>query len=418
MSEFIEVIGKGIPKGWRIQKIDDLKSKEKYSISMGPFGSNIKAENFVKSGVPIIKGTNLNFFRFVGGDFTYLTDQKANELKSSNCKSLDLIFTHRGTIGQVGIVPEGKFERYVVSQSGMKLTLDNSLADPFFLLYFFKSTLGQNQLLLNEAQVGVPSISSPLQSLKSVEVLLPPLPEQKSIAEVLSSLDDKIDLLHRNNKTLEELAETLFRQWFVEEADDSWEVDILDNLFEIGIGRTPPRKEQQWFSTDSKDVKWVSIKDMGSEGVYLDTTSEYLTEDAIMKFHIPVIPPNTVILSFKMTIGRLAITTERMLSNEAIAHFKLKPNTNLFPEFLYLYLKTYRWEQLGSTSSIVESINSQMIKEMVLIIPSSDKLKMFKLVIKPYFEKIRNNQSQLKILETLRDTLLPKLMSGTVKVKK
>lgn len=242
--------------------------------------------------------------------------------------------------------------------------------------------------------------------------------EQKRIAETLTCLDDKIDLLYRQNKTLEQLAETLFRQWFIEEAEESWGKDILGNLFEIGIGRTPPRKEHQWFSTNPIDVKWVSIKDMGTSGIYIDTVSEYLTEEAVERFSIPVIPDNTVMLSFKMTIGRLAISTEKMLSNEAIAHFKQKAKSNLFPEFLYLFLKSFRWENLGSTSSIVEAINSQMIKEMELIIPDENKLINFKELMKPYFEKIKVNQTQIRTLTQLRDTLLPKLMSGEVRVNK
>lgn len=246
---------------------------------------------------------------------------------------------------------------------------------------------------------------------------LPDLSEQQAIASILSSLDDKIDLLHRQNKTLESLAETLFRQWFVEEVDESWEVDQLGNIFDVGIGRTPPRKEQHWFSTNPNDVKWISIKDMSFDGVYIYSVSEYLTREAVEHFNVPIIPNNCVILSFKMTIGRLAITTEKMLSNEAIAHFVPKTESNLFSEFLYLFLKTYKFELLGSTSSIVESINSQMIKEMEIIIPDENRLKSFREIIQPYFIKIKTNQIQIRTLTQLRDTLLPKLMSGEVRVE-
>ena len=105
-----------------------------------------------------------------------------------------------------------------------------------------------------------------------------------------------------------------------------------------------------------------------------------------------------------------------MLSNEAIAHFKQKENSILFPEFLYLFLKNYSWEQLGSTSSIVESINSQMIKEIEIDIPNEKIITEFKEIIIPYFEKIKSNQTQIRTLTQLRDTLLPKLMSGEVRV--
>ena len=255
-----------------------------------------------------------------------------------------------------------------------------------------------------------------LGTFTQIKFPFPPLPEQTAISSILSSLDDKIDLLQRQNKTLEQLAETLFRQWFVKEAEESWEVEKLGKVFDIGIGRTPPRKEQHWFTTNPNDIKWVSIKDMGISGIYIDTVSEYLTPQAVDVYSVPIIPENTVMLSFKMTIGRLAISTEKMVSNEAIAHFKQKESSSLFPEFLYLFLKTYSWVELGSTSSIVESINSQMIKEIEMIIPNKEKLISFKETIKPNFDKIKSNQTQIRTLTQTRDTLLPKLMSGEVRV--
>ncbi|MDW7727062.1 MAG: restriction endonuclease subunit S [Candidatus Methanoperedens sp.] len=135
----------------------------------------------------------------------------------------------------------------------------------------------------------------PKDAFNNLFLNLPDLPEQRAIASVLSSLDDKIDLLHRQNRTLEGMAEALFRQWFVEEAEEGWRIDTLRNVFDIGIGRTPPRKEQHWFSTNPDDIKWVSIKDMGISGIYIDTTAEYLTKEAVEKFNVPIIPENTVI---------------------------------------------------------------------------------------------------------------------------
>jgi type I restriction enzyme, S subunit len=169
---------------WKPYKLRDVAE----NFAMGPFGSNIKAENFRESGVPVIRGTNLNFYRYVGGDFVFLSEDKADQLLSSNWFPGDLVFTHRGTIGQVGIVPEGKYPRYVVSQSGMKLSVKKNCLNNQFLFYFFKSSVGQYELLKNESQVGVPSISSPLTSLKSVNILCPSLPEQRAIASVLSSV--------------------------------------------------------------------------------------------------------------------------------------------------------------------------------------------------------------------------------------
>ena len=118
-----------------------------------------------------------------------------------------------------------------------------------------------------------------------------------------------------------------------------------------------------------------------------------------------------------MTVGRVAITAEDMLSNEAIAHFKFNNKTPFTKEFLYLFLKRYKYDSLGSTSSIVTAINSTMIKDMEVVIPSEKKMNTFQEKTEPLFNKIGRNQSQIRILEKLRDTLLPKLMNGEVKIE-
>ena len=155
---------------------------------------------------------------------------------------------------------------------------------------------------------------------------------------------------------------------------------------------------------------------MGNNGAFIFNTSEYLTTEAVEKFNIPKIPNNTVVLSFKMTVGRVGITTEEMLSNEAIAHFKFSKETPFTKEYLYLFLKTYPYETLGSTSSIVTSINSTMIKEMIIPIPYEKTIEDFKIITEDSFNKIKSNQLQIGILEKTRDTLLPKLMNGEIKV--
>ena len=233
-----------IPLEWEVKQVIEIKDEAKRAIAMGPFGSNIKAENFVESGVPVIRGTNMNFAKFVDGEFVFLTEKKADELLGSNCHPDDLVFTHRGTIGQVALIPKNKYPRYVISQSGMKLTVNQEVMDSEFLFYFFKSEYGQYQILKYEAQVGVPSISNPLTSLKQMCVPVPPLPEQKAIASVLSSLDDKIDLLHRQNKTLEAMAETLFRQWFIEEAKEDWIKGKVEDLFTLQRGYDLPSSKR------------------------------------------------------------------------------------------------------------------------------------------------------------------------------
>ena len=304
----------------------------------------------------------------------------------------------------------------VVSTGFVTITCEKDILYPKFLYYFLSNDVTVEYLdVIAEASTSAYPSLRPL-DIENLEITIPELTEQKSIASVLSSLDDKIDLLHRQNATLEKMAETLFRKWFVEEEKEEWESKQLKEVTDIAIGRTPPRKESKWFSTNPKDVKWISIKDLGDDGVFISITSEYLTKEAVETFNIPMIPKDTVVLSFKMTVGRVAITFDEMLSNEAIAHFKFNNKTPFSKEYLYMFLKTYRFETLGSTSSIVVAINSTMIKEMEILIPDEFTIQAFKDEAELLFNKIKSNQTQIQTLTALRDTLLPKLMSGEVRV--
>lgn len=273
---------------------------------------------------------------------------------------------------------------------------------------------------------------------------LPPLPEQQAIAEILSSLDDKIELNLQTNKTLEEMANALYKHWFVDfgpflpsgrcpqdgrgpipgfiESElglipEGWEVVKVDDLFNLTIGRTPPRKEQHWFSEDSNDVKWISIKDMGNSGSYIFNTSEYLTREAVEKHNVPVIPINTVVLSFKLTVGRIAITTESMLSNEAIAHFIPNENCHLTTEYVFLFLKNFDFDSLGSTSSIATAVNSQTIKKINVLVPTKEIADLFQIKVADLFNQIKCSTLEIETLKQTRDYLLPKLISGEIRVK-
>ena len=210
---------KGRPaiNSWDIFLIDDIKSPQRNSIAMGPFGSNIKKENFQAEGIPVIRGNNLKNSKFVDCNFVYISDKLANQLSASLARRLDIILTHRGTIGQVAIIPpNSKFNTYIVSQSQMKLSLDQTKCDPYFVYYFLRSEFGISQFLSNSSQTGVPAIASPTTALKSIKIPLPPLNKQKAIAKILFDLDSKTELNQKMNKTLEAIAQAIFKHWFID----------------------------------------------------------------------------------------------------------------------------------------------------------------------------------------------------------
>jgi type I restriction enzyme S subunit len=197
---------------WRML---ELASRERWALNGGPFGSKLVSSMYVEDGVPVIRGTNLpNDRRFRAEDFVFVSEEKADELAQHVVRPGDLVFTQRGTLGQVGLVPDdGPYPRYVVSQSQMKLTVDRSKADPLYLYYVFRSPTVVQTLCDLAIRTGVPHIN--LAILRAFEVDLPDLPTQRRIAAILGAYDDLIEVNRRRIAVLEEMARRLFEEWFV-----------------------------------------------------------------------------------------------------------------------------------------------------------------------------------------------------------
>ena len=312
-------------------------------------------------------------------------------------------------IGNIGYV--GKTTTQCISNQQINTIIPFSKVNSDYVYYlikwlwpFFKSYEGQSTTLsiLNKTQFS--KIEIPKHSLR----------QQNAIAAVLDCFDDKIEENERINDNLQQQVLAMYRNKFIDTTNAERTICRSDEFFDISIGKTPSRKESQWFSNNPEDVTWVSISDMGSCGLYIRKSSERLTQEAVKRFNIKVVPDNTVLLSFKLTVGRIAITNGEMTTNEAIAHFKTDcKNIN---EYLYCYLRCFNFETMGSTSSIATAVNSKIIKGMPFVVPTNYELKEFHDIAAPMFAQIKANQNEIYNLTALRDTLLPKLMSGELDV--
>ncbi|WP_083251083.1 restriction endonuclease subunit S [Acidihalobacter yilgarnensis] len=193
--------------------IGEIAAKTRNALVGGPFGSNLVSADYTANGVPVIRGQNMGS-RWVSGEFAYVSPEKAQSLQSNLARPGDIVFTQRGTLGQVALVPEGVFDSYVVSQSQMKLTVDQTKANSHFLYYLFSSPAQQEYIRQNAIQVGVPHTN--LGILRDTPVSLPSIDEQRAIAHILGTLDDKIELNRCMNETLEAIARAIFKSWFVD----------------------------------------------------------------------------------------------------------------------------------------------------------------------------------------------------------
>lgn len=320
----------------------------------------------------------------------------------------DVVLTTEAPLGEVALIKDKKvaLAQRIITLRGKKDKINN-----VFLKYYFQSKDGQHELQSRASGTTVFGIKSSV--LQEIPILLPPLAEQKAIAGVLSALDDKIDLLHRQNKTLEAMAEALFRQWFVEEAEESWEEGRLGDLVETNIA-----------SIDSK-FELNEIR-------YLDTGS--VTEGKIESFQ-------------EIKLVDAPSRARRLIKHNDILYSTVRPNqkhyciiknpgkdivvstgfcviscTKIDPHFVYLLLTSdemtdYLHSIAEGSTSTYPSLKPSDIESIDLLIPPQKKLKDFSEIVDNSWSKIDENYSQIRSLEKLRDTLLPKLMSGEVRVE-
>jgi type I restriction enzyme S subunit len=403
---------------WQEYSVDEIKSDKKNALAMGPFGSNITTDNFVPFGVPVIRGTNLEESKFREENFVYLTEEKANQLCSANAHPGDIIFTHRGTIGQVGIIPyDAKFARYVVSQSQMKLSCDTKKADPFFVYYYFISPTGQHQLLSNTSTTGVPALAQPLTSLKRIPILLPPIDQQKKISYVLQNLDKKIKVIHNINRILEKIIQAIFKSWFTNfdgqteffgselgQIPKGWKVGCLGELCDFVMGQSPP--SSSYNEIGKGEVFYQGISDFGN---FFPYPRVYCTMPK--KFALP----KDILFSVRAPIGSINVANQRCCIGRGLAALRLKKNHG--PFLYYLLQSTHNeWQSFEEDGTIFGAVTKNNINDFKIIIPPPELIIRFNLLTNPLYAKIWNNNLLIRTLTEIRDSLLPKLMSGEIKV--
>ncbi|MDA5010077.1 restriction endonuclease subunit S [Acinetobacter baumannii] len=252
--------------------------------------------------------------------------------------------------------------------------------------------------------------------IHELEIKIPPLPEQKAIASVLSSLDDKIDLLHRQNKTLEAMAETLFRQWFIEEAKEDWEVTPLSRIFDFLEG--PGIRNWQYVENG---VNFINIRLIDVGEVNVNSANKISEEEAFGKYKHFMLEEGDLIVSTSGTLGKSAIIRKYHLPlclNTSVIRFR--PKQDIYREFMYSYLKSRVFlEELETTASGSVQLNfgPTHLKKIDIRLPPTELIMSYHTITSEVFNKINSNFEQIQTLEKLRDTLLPKLMSGEVRVQ-
>lgn len=427
-----------IPEDWEVKKLEDMGQKGKGKIISGPFGSNIGSRFFTKIGVPVIRGNNLstNFQKFIDEGFVFISKEKAEELNTWADED-DLIFTAAGTLGQVGIIPKKrKFDRYIISNKQLRVRLDKSLIIPLFAYYWFQSRKMIEYINMRSTGSTVPLIN--LSVLKSLPLPYPNLQEQLDVVKILFDLDSKIEFNRQMNKTLEAIGQTIFKHWFVdfefpneegqpykssgggmiyneelgEEIPNGWTISNIGDELKLVLGGTPSTVNKSYWENGT--IAWINSGKTNEFRITEPTT--YITEDAVNNSATKLLPKGTTILAITgATLGQVSRIEIDTCANQSV--IGIIESEAICSEYIYFWIKYTIHEIIKhQTGGAQQHINKNNVSSSQILIPSTKINQEYQKVIEPIFVKISLTCFEIKNLEQIRDSLLPKLMSGKIRV--
>ena len=340
----------------------------------------------------------------------------------------DILFSEIRPINKRYAIVDFDVENYVVSTKFMVIKKKDKIDLNFLYLFLtYEKTLQEFQIIAESRSGTFPQIT--FKAVSEVPILLPTLPEQKGIASVISSYNTKIKLLQNQNKTLEEMAQVLFKEWFVDfrfpgvgEMVDSelgmipegWRVDNIGKYVNLKGGTTPSTKNPDyWYG----NIHWTSPKDLSiSKQSYLLNTQKMITESGLKKISSGLMPKGTLLFSSRAPIGYIALSNVDIAINQGYIAFL--PEAEFSNYFMYNWLKLNMKSIIGAANgSTFLEISKSAFRQLQTPIPDEKTLKSFDELITPVFKKLLNNIVHIQTLSELRDKLLPKLMSGEVRVK-
>jgi type I restriction enzyme, S subunit len=414
---------------WPTVSIEDIAADIPNALATGPFGSAISSKFFTDSGVPVIRGSNLSAdtgVRLKDDDIVFVSHEKAKEFGRSVAKVGDLIFTCWGTINQVGYIDgTSNWDEYIISNKQMKVTIDTTKVDPRFLYYVFSSPLKQNEILSNGIGAAVPGFN--LGQLRKHTFQLPPLRIQSAIADTLELLDKKSNQNSQTNHTLEEMTQAIFKSWFVdfdpvkakmngeqpEGMDEATASLFPDKLVESELGLIPDGWEIKPFSD------WVKI-----------TKGKNITKKTIVEGDVPVVAGGLKPAYFHNThnVNGPAITISASGANAGFVNLYFEniwasdcsyisqSNTPLF--FLQYVALRYNQKKIFDmqTGAAQPHIYPKDFERLMIVVPNDELCRKLEDVFASFFGTVANNKQQNIELEALRDTLLPKLLSGEIEL--
>ena len=326
-------------------------------------------------------------------------------LGRANAQRGDVVVTHRGTLGQISFIPkDSMYDRYVISQSQFRFRCNEKVI-PEYLVYYFHTRKGQHDLLSNASQVGVPALARATTTFQQLEIDLPEIEEQRKIVEILEDIRRKIELNKEINNNLEQQAVAVFNKFY----DASTNQQPFTTLINVLGGGTPKTGNPEFWDGS---IPFFTPKDVGTP--YTFKTEKYITELGLKHCNSRLYPTNTTFVTARGTVGKISLAGAPMAMNQSCYALT---NDIVDPLLVYFYvLKAVNALKHKASGAVFDAIVTRDFDGEIINILSDADSEAALSIIKPMMEAIHNNSKENMRLSAVRDTLLPKLMSGELDV--
>jgi type I restriction enzyme S subunit len=408
-----------IPDDWEMVTVGSIALKKPNSIVGGPFGSDLVSTDYAPAGVPVIRGQNMGQ-AFVSGDFVFVSDEKAKTLSSNLAAPGDVVFTQRGTLGQVSIVPNSPFDRYLISQSQMKLSIDPQRFDVAFLCQYFSSAAGQQQILESAIQTGVPHTN--LTILRAYFLPRPPLPEQQAIAAALSDADGVVAGLERviaKKRLIKQgaMQDLLTARRRLPGFSGEWEVVRLSDVGTFKSGSGFPLNAQGKTTGRYPFFKVSDFSNQGNERT-LNRANHYIDESDRQRIGARVFQPGTI--AFAKIGAAIFLERKRLIEQESCLDNNMAGYT-LQNERVsgHLILANLQHFSLGSlvASTALPAIGSGELNSIAFRMPSSpQEQQAISAVLSDIDAEIQTLESHLTKARAVKEGMMQNLLTGRVRL--
>lgn len=393
-------------------KLGDLVASGEAIIKTGPFGTQLKAAEYVDYGTPVINVKNIGFGAVVRNKLDMVGQATLERLEAHILRAGDIVFGRKGAVERHAYISEAE-AGWMQGSDCIRLRIDSKRVNSHYLSYYFLTPKHQ-AFMIGMCSHGTTMASLNQKILEQIEIPIPDIKIQNRVVSILNTIDDRISINSKINDNLQQQAYAYFLYLFVENADPTWRLGAISDLGTVVGGGTPSKAKPEYYTENG--IAWITPKDLSvDKSKFISHGENDITDIGYRNSSTTMMPKGTVLFSSRAPIGYIAIANNDVTTNQGFK--SVVPHKEIGTPYVYYFLNhNLPLIESKASGSTFKEVSGSVMKSVEAVIPDSTTLAKFNDVCNPIFELQAKLEDENRNLATLRDSLLPHLMSGEIDV--